>query len=319
MRLCAATRARTLHAVDDPREVMERQERALNDHDLDALTDCFDKHLHSADIGHAGHTVEGREQLRRNWALMLAEVPDLRAELRGTAVEDDTVGGPNGASTERDATEASSTCAALRSPRFRVAASSRVGGTSLRSTLGTRQPASTSGAFSTPSRAKSCQADLPIETTELRGGRPRSTVAARTGSRADTQAVRAERKPRRGRNDGVRTALQQDAQKTCAKSSSASGSAPIPTPSRASTTTGRGGQEDGEQHDPRIRLPEQQPRRVNRSRPDGALPRGGPIGRLRPWRARLVDSRPDLRCSRSHGCTSVTRGQRRLPPQEGAG
>lgn len=79
--------------MDDPREVMQRQERALNAHDLDALADCFHEDLHSEDIGHASHTVEGREQLRRNWELMLAEVPDLRAELRGTAVQDDTVWG----------------------------------------------------------------------------------------------------------------------------------------------------------------------------------------------------------------------------------
>lgn len=79
--------------MDDPREVMQRQERALNAHDLDALADCFHEDLHSEDIGHTAHTIEGREQLRQSWELMLKEVPDLRAELRGTAVEGDTVWG----------------------------------------------------------------------------------------------------------------------------------------------------------------------------------------------------------------------------------
>jgi ketosteroid isomerase-like protein len=79
--------------VDDPREVLERQERALNAHDLEALADCFAEDLHSEDIGHAAHTVEGREQLRRNWGLMLAQVPDLRVELRASAAEGDTVWG----------------------------------------------------------------------------------------------------------------------------------------------------------------------------------------------------------------------------------
>jgi ketosteroid isomerase-like protein len=79
--------------VDDPREAMQRQERALNAHDLDALADCFAEDLHSEDISHVGHTIEGRDQLRRNWELMLTEVPDLKAELRGTAVEGDTVWG----------------------------------------------------------------------------------------------------------------------------------------------------------------------------------------------------------------------------------
>lgn len=79
--------------MEDPREVMQRQERALNAHDLDALADCFHEDLKSVDIAHSGHTIEGREQLRRTWELMLTDIPDLRAQLRGTAVEGDTVWG----------------------------------------------------------------------------------------------------------------------------------------------------------------------------------------------------------------------------------
>ena len=79
--------------MDGPREVMERQARALNAHDLDALVDCFHEDLHSEDFGHPSQTFDGREQLRRNWELMIAHVPDLKAELRGTAVEGDTVWG----------------------------------------------------------------------------------------------------------------------------------------------------------------------------------------------------------------------------------
>jgi ketosteroid isomerase-like protein len=79
--------------VDDIRELMERQERALNAHDVDALVDCFHEDLHSEDFGHPSASFEGREHLRRNWELMLAQVPDLKAELRGTAVEGDTVWG----------------------------------------------------------------------------------------------------------------------------------------------------------------------------------------------------------------------------------
>ena len=72
---------------------MERQARALNAHDLDALVDCFHEDLYSEDFGHPSQTFRGREQLRQNWELMLAHVPDLKAELRGTAVEGDTVWG----------------------------------------------------------------------------------------------------------------------------------------------------------------------------------------------------------------------------------
>lgn len=79
--------------MDDIRELMERQARALNAHDLDALADCFHDDLYSEDFGHPSGSFQGKEHLRRNWELMLAQVPDLKAELRGTAVEGDTVWG----------------------------------------------------------------------------------------------------------------------------------------------------------------------------------------------------------------------------------
>jgi len=37
--------------VDDIRELMERQESALNAHDVDALVDCFHEDLYSEDFG----------------------------------------------------------------------------------------------------------------------------------------------------------------------------------------------------------------------------------------------------------------------------
>ncbi len=72
---------------------MERQRDALNAHDADALADCFDEELQSEDFVHPSQTFTGREQVRRNWQLMFANVPDLRAELRGTSVDGDTVWG----------------------------------------------------------------------------------------------------------------------------------------------------------------------------------------------------------------------------------
>lgn len=79
--------------MDDPRRVLERQRDALNAHDVDALADCFHVDLHSEELVHPSQTFRGREQVRRNWALMIQNVPDLQAELRGTAVEGDTVWG----------------------------------------------------------------------------------------------------------------------------------------------------------------------------------------------------------------------------------
>lgn len=70
---------------------MERQVQALNAHDLDALADCFDENLHSEDFVHPSQTFVGREQVKRNWGLVISQVPDLQAAVVGTAVEGDTV------------------------------------------------------------------------------------------------------------------------------------------------------------------------------------------------------------------------------------
>lgn len=79
--------------MEDPSEVLRRQERALNAHDVDALADCFHEDLRSENFVHPSQTFVGREQVRRNWAMMISRVPDLRAELLGTAVDGDTAWG----------------------------------------------------------------------------------------------------------------------------------------------------------------------------------------------------------------------------------
>ena len=77
--------------MDDPRDVIERQLRALNAHDLDALADCFHEDLHSEDFVHPSQTFDGRDQVKRNWEIVIAQVPDLKADLVGTSVDGDTV------------------------------------------------------------------------------------------------------------------------------------------------------------------------------------------------------------------------------------
>ena len=77
--------------MDDPRDVIERQLRALNAHDLDALADCFHEDLHSEDFVHPSQTFDGRDQVKRNWEIVVAQVPDLKADLVGTSVDGDTV------------------------------------------------------------------------------------------------------------------------------------------------------------------------------------------------------------------------------------
>ncbi len=72
---------------------MERQRDALNAHDVEALADCFHEELVSEDFVHPALTFTGRDQVRRNWQRVLTNVPDLRADLLGTAVDGDTVWG----------------------------------------------------------------------------------------------------------------------------------------------------------------------------------------------------------------------------------
>ncbi|MEO8469367.1 MAG: nuclear transport factor 2 family protein [Chloroflexota bacterium] len=65
----------------DPMAVVRRLQEATNRHDLDALVGCFaDDYLSEIPV-HPSRTFRGREQVRRNWAQILAGVPDLRSEL----------------------------------------------------------------------------------------------------------------------------------------------------------------------------------------------------------------------------------------------
>jgi hypothetical protein len=66
--------------------VIDRLLRATNDHDLDALVGCFALDYANETPAHPARGFGGREQVRRNWAQILAAVPDLTAEIAGLAV-----------------------------------------------------------------------------------------------------------------------------------------------------------------------------------------------------------------------------------------
>jgi ketosteroid isomerase-like protein len=76
---------------DDPRALVERLQRAVNDRDLDAVVDCFSPTYRNETPAHPGRGFEGREQVRANWARIFAAVPDVTAEVHRTAVEGDVV------------------------------------------------------------------------------------------------------------------------------------------------------------------------------------------------------------------------------------
>lgn len=54
---------------------------AVNDHDLDALADCFTSTYENETPAHPGRSFSGTEQVRRNWGRIFASFPDVRARV----------------------------------------------------------------------------------------------------------------------------------------------------------------------------------------------------------------------------------------------
>lgn len=82
-----------MQGTDDqgPAAMVERLRRATDDHDLDALVDCFSSDYHNETPAHPERSFTGREQVRRNWAQIFAAVPDITAQVLGCAIQGDTV------------------------------------------------------------------------------------------------------------------------------------------------------------------------------------------------------------------------------------
>jgi ketosteroid isomerase-like protein len=71
--------------------VVLRLQQAINDHDLDALVDCFHPDYENEAPAHPGRSFVGSEQVRRNWQRILAGVPDLQAACRSRVIDGDVV------------------------------------------------------------------------------------------------------------------------------------------------------------------------------------------------------------------------------------
>jgi ketosteroid isomerase-like protein len=76
---------------EEPASVLERLVQATNNHDLEALVACFDDAYINETPAHPQRGFHGREQVRRNWTEIFAAVPDIRARVRRTAVDGETV------------------------------------------------------------------------------------------------------------------------------------------------------------------------------------------------------------------------------------
>jgi ketosteroid isomerase-like protein len=77
--------------MDDPRELVDRLRRAVDDHDVDAVVDCFTADYRNETPAHPGRGFEGREQVRTNWERIFAGVSDITAEVLRTSVDGDAV------------------------------------------------------------------------------------------------------------------------------------------------------------------------------------------------------------------------------------
>jgi ketosteroid isomerase-like protein len=78
-------------AQTGPYAVVERIKRATNDHDLDALADCFTSDYESVWPVHPARTFVGTDQVRRNWDQIFRSVPDVTVDVVGFVVSGDDV------------------------------------------------------------------------------------------------------------------------------------------------------------------------------------------------------------------------------------
>src|SRR3954451_16689545 len=76
--------------MSDELEVVTRLVRATNDHDIDALVDCFATGYVNETPTHPQRGFRGRDQVRMNWTSIFAGVPDISARVIASIVDGST-------------------------------------------------------------------------------------------------------------------------------------------------------------------------------------------------------------------------------------
>ncbi len=71
--------------TEGPGGLVERLCRAVNEHDVEALSTCFAPDYRNETPAHPARGFEGRGQVRGNWEQIFAGVPDVSAEVRWIA------------------------------------------------------------------------------------------------------------------------------------------------------------------------------------------------------------------------------------------
>lgn len=80
-----------MHTASGPAVLMERLQRAINQHDLDGLAECFAPGFLSEQPAHPDRAFYGRGQVRSNWSQIFGLVPNIEAVLLRCASEGETV------------------------------------------------------------------------------------------------------------------------------------------------------------------------------------------------------------------------------------
>lgn len=72
-----------------PRSVIERLQRAQNQHDLEAFLECIAPDYQSEQPIHPDKAFRGREQVRKNWSTIFRGVPSFHSEILRSVTDGD--------------------------------------------------------------------------------------------------------------------------------------------------------------------------------------------------------------------------------------
>lgn len=70
---------------------IQRLRDAINHHDLEAMTNCFDPDYQSTFPAHPDRAFHGHAQMRKNWSQIFAAVPDIQANLLSCTADGEVV------------------------------------------------------------------------------------------------------------------------------------------------------------------------------------------------------------------------------------
>jgi ketosteroid isomerase-like protein len=79
-------------AQSDPKAVVKEWVEAVNKHDVEAIAACFATDYHDVEPAHPTRRITGgRENVRKNYGMVLQGMPDLRLEVLSVATDADTI------------------------------------------------------------------------------------------------------------------------------------------------------------------------------------------------------------------------------------